>query len=224
MILNSSMLGRWFSKLFSFFKKKKKVDDTHIIKTESITEHTVTAVKKKLKTQTGFRSSPYSKKFEKPSDTKHEYKPIDTSFVSEPPPVQIKKVTTIAGSVNFYETAEMINTPFVKVETEVVEKVENSPVVVESEPDVDASKPDVNVVMPNEDEIFCMNGYGLRVQVGGEAVTAYLDTGVDKNIKYNQHVVLYHWDGPYDKKEGTILGATNTERQGKPDEILIQNV
>ena len=27
-----------------------------------------------------------------------------------------------------------------------------------------------------------------------------------------------------DKKEGTILGGTNTERQGKPDEILIQNV
>ena len=217
MILNSSMLRRWFLKFFSFFKKKKKVDDTHIIKTEPITEHSVTAVKKKLKTQTGFRSSPYSKKYEKPSDTKHEYKPIDTSFVSEPPPVQIKKVTTIAGSVNFYETAELINTPFVKVETEVVEKVENSPVVVESEPAV-------NVVTPNEDEIFCMNGYGLRVQVGGEAVTAYLDTGVDKNIKYNQHVVLYHWDGPYDKKEGTILGGTNTERQGKPDEILIQNV
>tara|TARA_R110000751_G_scaffold42691_1_gene98927 strand:- start:489 stop:1142 length:654 start_codon:yes stop_codon:yes gene_type:complete len=217
MILNSSMLGRWFSKLFSFFKKKKKVDDTHIIKTESITEHTVTAVKKKLKTQTGFRSSPYSKKYEKPSDTKHEYKPIDTSFVSEPPPVQIKKVTTIAGSVNFYETVELINTPFVKVETEVVEKVENSPVVVESEPDV-------NAVMPNEGEIFCMNGYGLRVQVGEETITAYLDTGVDKNIKYNQHVVLYHWDGPYDKKEGTILGGTNTERQGKTDEILIQDV
>jgi|ETNmetMinimDraft_26_1059896.scaffolds.fasta_scaffold26170_3 hypothetical protein len=217
MILNSSMLRRWFLKFFSFFKKKKKVDDTHIIKTEPITEHSVTAVKKKLKTQTGFRSSPYSKKYEKPSDTKHEYKPIDTSFVSEPPPVQIKKVTTIAGSVNFYETAELINTPFVKVETEVVEKVENSPVVVESEPAV-------NVVTPNEDEIFCMNGYGLRVQVGGEAITAYLDTGVDKNIKYNQHVVLYHWDGPYDKKEGTILGGTNTERQGKPDEILIQNV
>lgn len=224
MILNSSMLGRWFSKLFSFFKKKKKVDDTHIIKTESITEHTVTAVKKRLKTQTGFRSSPYSKKYEKPSDTKHEYKPIDTSFVSEPPPVQIKKVTTIAGSVNFYETVELINTPFVKVETEVVEKVENSPVVVESEPDVDASEPDVNAVMPNEGEIFCMNGYGLRVQVGEETITAYLDTGVDKNIKYNQHVVLYHWDGPYDKKEGTILGGTNTERQGKTDEILIQDV
>ena len=224
MILNNSMLGRWFAKLFSFFKKKKKVDDTHIIKTESITEHTVTAVKKRLKTQTGFRSSPYSKKFEKPSDTKHEYKPIDTSFVSEPPPVQIKKVTTIAGSVNFYETVELINTPFVKVETEVVEKVENSPVVVESEPDVDASEPDVTAVMPNEGEIFCMNGYGLRVQVGEETITAYLDTGVDKNIKYNQHVVLYHWDGPYDKKEGTILGGTNTERQGKTDEILIQNV
>lgn len=217
MILNSSMLRRWFLKFFSFFKKKKKVDDTHIIKTEPITEHSVTAVKKKLRTQTGFRSSPYSKKYEKSSDTKHEYKPIDTSFVSEPPPVQIKKVTTIAGSVNFYETAELINTPFVKVETEVVEKVENSPVVVESEPDV-------NVVMPNEGEIFCMNGYGLRVQVGEETLTAYLDTGVDKNIKYNQHVVLYHWDGPYDKKEGTILGGTNTERQGKPDEILIQNV
>ena len=224
MILNSSMLGRWFSKLFSFFKKKKKVDDTHIIKTESITEHTVTAVKKKLKTQTGFRSSPYSKKYEKSSDTKHEYKPIDTSFVSVPPPVRIKKVTTIAGSVNFYETVELINTPFVKVETEVVEKVENSPVVVESEPDVNASEPDVNAVMPNEGEIFCMNGYGLRVQVGEETITAYLDTGVDKNIKYNQHVVLYHWDGPYDKKEGTILGATNTERQGKTDEILIQDV
>lgn len=217
MILNSNMLRRWFLKFFSFFKKKKKVDDTHIIKTEPITEHSVTAVKKKLRTQTGFRSSPYGKKYEKSSDTKHEYKPIETNFVVGPPPVEIKKVTTIAGSVNFYETTELTNTPFVKVETEVVEKVENSPVVVENEPDV-------NVVVPNQDEIFCMNGYGLRVQVGEQTITAYLDTGVDKNIKYNQHVVLCHWDGPYDKKEGIILGGTNTERQGKTDEILIQNV
>jgi len=79
-------------------------------------------------------------------------------------------------------------------------------------------------VLPKDGKIFVMNGYGVNVKCNEQEVVAYIDTGVDVNIDKGQEVLLHHWGGTYDKKRGTILSGTDTERAGNAEEILIQNV
>ena len=80
-------------------------------------------------------------------------------------------------------------------------------------------------ITPQEGKLFVMNGYGVDVVLtDGRKVVAYLDTGEDKNIDYDTPVVLSQWNGPLDKIAGKIVSETGTERPGKSDDVLIQNV
>ena len=70
---------------FGFLRKKQK-NKKYIIKDDSKT-HTVTELVKIIKTNKGYTSSPYSKKYIKPDSTQHEYIPIKTTFSNEPVPL-----------------------------------------------------------------------------------------------------------------------------------------
>ena len=85
-------------------------------------------------------------------------------------------------------------------------------------------EPVINAVEEKDGFIFVMNGYGVNVKVGNDTITAFIDTGIDVNIKPNQEVLLSHWNGIYDKKTGIVIEESGTERKGKSEEVLIQNV
>ena len=221
------MFKRWLRKLFSIFKRKNKVDNTHII-SKPVPVASEKIVTKKERTTKGYRSSPYSQQYTKPETKNHQFKQIETSVLSDTKPQTIEKPKLvdkapvkrmITGSVNFYETADLTDTPVTAIATEpVVEKVQNTPVQVLAE------EPAAEELIKTESLV--MNGYGVKVEVivTGEEIDAYLDTGEDKIIFPGQKVILSHWNGSYDKKVALVVGATGKERLGKTEEVLIQDV
>ena len=132
--------------------------------------------------------------------------------------------------IDHYETQKLVK----KKEVDVVEpkryKKENRQRVMATiEEEIEVVEPEKNdvsqdFVLPKDGKIFVMNGYGVNVKCNEQEVVAYIDTGVDVNIDKGQEVLLHHWGGTYDKKRGTILSGTDTERTGAVEEILIQNV
>ncbi len=229
---------------FSFLRKKQK-NKKYIIKDDSKT-HTVTELVKIIKTNKGYTSSPYSKKYIKPDSTQHEYIPIKTTFSNEPVPLaKPKEEENIHAHIpdreviesvpiDHYETLKLVNQKEVEVVEATLYKKENKKkakaIIEEKTEEVIVGKlveePDESqdFVLPEEGKIFVMNGYGVNVKCGEEELVAYIDTGVDVNIDKEQEVLLHHWGGVYDKKKGTILNGTDTERTGTAEEILIQNV
>ena len=213
---------------FSFLRKKQK-NKKYIIKDDSKT-HTVTELVKIIKTNKGYTSSPYSKKYIKPDSTQHEYVPIKTTFSNEPVPLAKPKeeeniharvpdravIESVPVEIDHYGTLKLVKKKEVDV---VVEKTEEVIVGKLDEPDESQ-----DFVLPEEGKIFVMNGYGVNVKCGEEELVAYIDKGVDVNIDKGQEVLLHHWGGVHDKKKGTVLNGTDTERTGTAEEILIQNV
>lgn len=213
---------------FSFLRKKQK-NKKYIIKDDSKT-HTVTELVKIIKTNKGYTSSPYSKKYIKPDSTQHEYVPIKTTFSNEPVPLAKPKeeeniharvpdravIESVPVEIDHYETLKLVK----KKEVDVVEE-KTEEVIVGKLEEPDESQ---DFVLPEEGKIFVMNGYGVNVKCGEEELVAYIDTGVDVNIDKGQEVLLHHWGGVHDKKKGTVLNGTDTERTGTAEEILIQNV
>jgi len=213
---------------FSFLRKKQK-NKKYIIKDDSKT-HTVTELVKIIKTNKGYTSSPYSKKYIKPDSTQHEYVPIKTTFSNEPVPLAKPKeeeniharvpdravIESVPVEIDHYGTLKLVKKKEVDV---VVEKTEE--VIVGKLEQPDESQ---DFVLPEEGKIFVMNGYGVNVKCGEEELVAYIDKGVDVNIDKGQEVLLHHWGGVHDKKKGTVLNGTDTERTGTAEEILIQNV
>ncbi len=215
------MFKRWFRKFFSVFKKKKTLDTTHLTVPATDKSEIKKIVTKKERTTKGYRTSPYDNGFSKPekgADNNQTLNPNlskDSTPTPEPTP-SIHKTTTI-GSINFYETVESTSPVQVSVSEPIVASVE-SPVSL-------AEQPQANIVVPQDGKLFVMNGYGVNVELNsGEHIVAYLDTGEDKNIEVNAQVVLSHWNGPLDKTTGKIISATDTERPGTSDDVLIQNV
>jgi len=230
---------------FSFFQKKQK-NKKYIIKDDSESKtHTVTELVKIIKSNKGYTSSPYSKKYIKPDSTQHEYVPIKTTFSNESVPLAKPKeeeniharvpemvvIESVKGDkIDYYETRKLVK----KKEVDVVEpkqyKKENRQKVIATiEEEIEVVEPEKNdviqdFILPKDGKIFVMNGYGLNVKCNEQEVVAYIDTGVDVNIDKGQEVLLHHWGGPYDKKRGTVLSGTDTERTGAVEEILIQNV
>ena len=230
---------------FSFFQKKQK-NKKYIIKDGSESKtHAVTELVKIIKLNKGYTSSPYSKKYIKPDSTQHEYVPIKTTFSNEPVPLAKPKeeeniharvpemvvIESVKGDkIDHYETQKLVK----KKEVDVVEpkryKKENRQRVMATiEEEIEVVEPEKNdvsqdFVLPKDGKIFVMNGYGVNVKCNEQEVVAYIDTGVDVNIDKGQEVLLHHWGGSYDKKRGTILSGTDTERTGTVEEILIQNV
>jgi hypothetical protein len=230
---------------FSFFQKKQK-NKKYIIKDDSESKtHTVTELVKIIKSNKGYTSSPYSKKYIKPDSTQHEYVPIKTTFSNESVPLAKPKeeeniharvpemvvIESVKGDkIDYYETQKLVK----KKEVDVVEpkqyKKENRQKVIATiEEEIEVVEPEKNdviqdFILPKDGKIFVMNGYGLNVKCNEQEVVAYIDTGVDVNIDKGQEVLLHHWGGPYDKKRGTVLSGTDTERTGAVEEILIQNV
>jgi|TARA_R110002110_G_scaffold9821_2_gene48016 hypothetical protein len=230
---------------FSFFQKKQK-NKKYIIKDGSESKtHAVTELVKIIKLNKGYTSSPYSKKYIKPDSTQHEYVPIKTTFSNEPVPLAKPKeeeniharvpemvvIESVKGDkIDHYETQKLVK----KKEVDVVEpkryKKENRQRVMATiEEEIEVVEPEKNdvsqdFVLPKDGKIFVMNGYGVNVKCNEQEVVAYIDTGVDVNIDKGQEVLLHHWGGSYDKKRGTILSGTDTERTGAVEEILIQNV
>ena len=230
---------------FSFFQKKQK-NKKYIIKDGSESKtHAVTELVKIIKLNKGYTSSPYSKKYIKPDSTQHEYVPIKTTFSNEPVPLAKPKeeeniharvpemvvIESVKGDkIDHYETQKLVK----KKEVDVVEpkryKKENRQRVMATiEEEIEVVEPEKNdvsqdFVLPKDGKIFVMNGYGVNVKCNEQEVVAYIDTGVDVNIDKGQEVLLHHWGGSYDKKRGTILSGTDTERAGNAEEILIQNV
>ena len=193
----------------------------------------------------GYTSSPYSKKYIKPDSTQHEYVPIKTTFSNEPVPLakpkeeeniharvpeMVVNESVKGDKIDHYETPKLVK----KKEVDVVEpkryKKENRQRVMATiEEEIEVVEPEKNdvsqdFVLPKDGKIFVMNGYGVNVKCNEQEVVAYIDTGVDVNIDKGQEVLLHHWGGSYDKKRGTILSGTDTERTGAVEEILIQNV
>ena len=193
----------------------------------------------------GYTSSPYSKKYIKPDSTQHEYVPIKTTFSNEPVPLakpkeeeniharvpeMVVNESVKGDKIDHYETQKLVK----KKEVDVVEpkryKKENRQRVMATiEEEIEVVEPEKNdvsqdFVLPKDGKIFVMNGYGVNVKCNEQEVVAYIDTGVDVNIDKGQEVLLHHWGGSYDKKRGTILSGTDTERTGAVEEILIQNV
>jgi len=226
-----------FGWLLKFFKGRKKASP-YVQKNKTVTVtpapssnpqnvYRQTPATTPTRTSNGYRKSPYSKDFEKPEKKEYGYKPINTSFdnSSKPTPQVTSTSTTTAttpapklsGTVNFYETAEAVNS-FVRTDEIVESNVENSPVVVEAE------QTNIDYVLPKDGHIFVMNGYGVLIDVDGNKVEAYLDMGVDINFLPGQKVELHHWQGPYDLKVGTFISELNKEREGKPEEILVQKI
>ena len=188
----------------------------------------------------GYKESPYSKNFKKPEKFNHEYKPIETNFCNvntccvspgvpviaelpTPKEAECKNIEVPQTSqpnetqIDFYETVKVVsgcknNTPnpincSPSPETNTI--VENPAVV-------------ANIVKPEEGQIFVMNGYGMNVDVDGQQIVGYLDTGKDMNFLQGEKVDLYQYGGIYNKKIGTVLSATDTERKGLENEILVQ--
>lgn len=230
---------------FSFFQKKQK-NKKYIIKDGSESKtHAVTELVKIIKLNKGYTSSPYSKKYIKPDSTQHEYVPIKTTFSNEPVPLakpkeeeniharvpeMVVNESVKGDKIDHYETQKLVK----KKEVDVVEpkryKKENRQRVMATiEEEIEVVEPEKNdvsqdFVLPKDGKIFVMNGYGVNVKCNEQEVVAYIDTGVDVNIDKGQEVLLHHWGGTYDKKRGTILSGTDTERTGAVEEILIQNV
>ena len=230
---------------FSFFQKKQK-NKKYIIKDGSESKtHAVTELVKIIKLNKGYTSSPYSKKYIKPDSTQHEYVPIKTTFSNEPVPLakpkeeeniharvpeMVVNESVKSDKIDHYETQKLVK----KKEVDVVEpkryKKENRQRVMATiEEEIEVVEPEKNdvsqdFVLPKDGKIFVMNGYGVNVKCNEQEVVAYIDTGVDVNIDKGQEVLLHHWGGTYDKKRGTILSGTDTERTGAVEEILIQNV
>ena len=230
---------------FSFFQKKQK-NKKYIIKDGSESKtHAVTELVKIIKLNKGYTSSPYSKKYIKPDSTQHEYVPIKTTFSNEPVPLakpkeeeniharvpeMVVNESVKGDKIDHYETQKLVK----KKEVDVVEpkryKKENRQRVMATiEEEIEVVEPEKNdvsqdFVLPKDGKIFVMNGYGVNVKCNEQEVVAYIDTGVDVNIDKGQEVLLHHWGGSYDKKRGTILSGTDTERTGAVEEILIQNV
>ena len=218
------MFKRWFRKFFSIFNKKKTLDTTHIIK-KSEQPSTEKVVAKKERTTKGYRTSPYNTGFTKPENGSIINKTLSPNISKDstpPTPTStpaIQKTSTV-GSINFYETVESVSSPVqVKVNEPVTEAV-HSPVKVMEEQPIPTE-----YITPQDGKLFVMNGYGVDVVLtDGRKVVAYLDTGEDKNIDYDTPVVLSQWNGPLDKIAGKTVSETGTERPGKSDDVLIQNV
>lgn len=227
---------------FSFLRKKQK-NKKYIIKDDSKSKtHTVTELVKIIKTNKGYTSSPYSKKYIKPDSTQHEYVPIKTTFSNEPVPLaKPKEEENIHARIpdreviesvpiDHYETLKLANQKEVDVvEPKRYKKENRQKVMTIIEEEIEVVEPEKNddsidFVLPKDGKIFVMNGYGVNVKCNEQEVVAYIDTGVDVNIDKGQEVLLHHWGGSYDKKRGTILSGTDTERTGAVEEILIQNV
>lgn len=178
----------------------------------------------------GYKESPYSKNFKKPEKFKHEYRPIETKFCNvntccvaaaqqaAPEPQPEPKAPEPANTqIDFYETVKVVsgcknNTP--------------NPINCSTSPEtntiVESPAVVANIVKPEEGQIFVMNGYGMNIDVDGQHIVGYLDTGKDMNFLQGEKVDLYQYDGIYNKKIGTVLSATDTERKGEENEILVQ--
>ena len=112
---------------FGFLRKKQK-NKKYIIKDDSKT-HTVTELVKIIKTNKGYTSSPYSKKYIKPDSTQHEYIPIKTTFSNEPVPLAKPKeeeniharvpdrevIESVPSDIDHYETLKLVNQKEVEV-------------------------------------------------------------------------------------------------------------
>ena len=223
-----------FGWLLKFFKGRKKASP-YVQKKETVSTTPTSSPKPQnvyrqtpsttpTRTSNGYRKSPYSKDFQKPEKKEYNYKPINTTFDnSSKPTPQVTSTPTIipapklSGTVNFYETAQAVNN-FVRTDEIVESNVEDSPVVVEPE------QTNIDYVLPKDGHVFVMNGYGVLIEVDGNKVEAYLDMGVDINFLPGQKVELHHWQGPYDQKVGTFISELNKEREGKPEEILVQKI
>ena len=83
-----------------------------------------------------------------------------------------------------------------------------------------ASNPDV--VTPQDGCIYVMNGYGINLMVDGCPAVGYLDTGRDMNFTPGEQVELYQYNGNLNCCSATVQSATDTERKGTNDEILVQ--
>ena len=232
---------------FSFFQKKQK-SKKYIIKDGSESKtHAVTELVKIIKLNKGYPSSPYSKKYIKPDSTQHEYVPIKTTFSNEPVPLaKPKEEENIHAHIPNREVIESVPIDHYETlklefsdqkESNVAEpkqyKKENrkrSKVIIKEKTEevvayiVEEPGENQEFVLPKDGKIFVMNGYGVNVKCNEQEVVAYIDTGVDVNIDKGQEVLLHQWGGTYDKKRGTILSGTDTERAGAVEEILIQNV
>ena len=237
------MFKSWFKKL------KKKEPSPYILKEEKPEENSVKIVKR-VYTQKGYYPSPYNKNYPKSGSLEHQYKPIETKTKSSEEKLVQKNDTKVeiikeeipsklievpSKEIDFYETAKLCDLT-VDLKEEIDERFEQ---IVESEHPIaetseiinDATQtrdipdePVINAVEEKDGFIFVMNGYGVNVKVGNDTITAFIDTGIDVNIKPNQEVLLSHWNGIYDKKTGSVIEESGTERKGKSEEVLIQNV
>lgn len=183
---------------------------------------------------TGYRKSPYSKNFVKPGSCNHQYKPIATTFCCQSAPTPVPAPTSSYSSptptpetsqsctcINFYETQTMVceqicqtPAPAVTQETTCIQTVESN---VQPEPAAD-------YVLPKDDHLFVMNGYGINIDVDGQKTEAFIDMGVDVNVKPGMRVLLHHHNGEFEGKTGVIINETNTERNPSENQILIQKI
>ncbi len=170
--------------------------------------------------------------------------------VKEEIPSKLIEVPT--KEIDFYETAKLCGIEGVPIQ-EVTEEATNPlwdslevgtiderfeqtvesehPIAVTNEIINDATQtrfipdePGVDIVEEKDGHIFVMNGYGVEIKLENKNIIAYIDTGIDVNLKPDQEVILSHWNGKYDKKVGKVIKESGTEREGKSEEVLIQNV
>jgi len=199
---------------------------------------------------TGYRKSPYSKNFKKPKANKHEYKPINTTFccntspsiccTPEPAPAPVPApvppthtctneptptldTTQTCTCINFHETQNLVcgETNQTPAPTAATTSTTTCAQTVESniEP-----TPAADFVTPKEGHLFVMNGYGVNIDVDGKKTKAFIDMGVDVNVKPGTKVLLHHHDGEFEGKTGVIIDETNTERNPSENQILIQKI
>lgn len=81
---------------------------------------------------------------------------------------------------------------------------------------------DPDIVSAQDGCIYVMNGYGINLMVDGCPSVGYLDTGRDMNFTPGEQVELYQYNGNLNCCSATVQSATDTERKGTNDEILVQ--
>ena len=203
------MFKSWFKKL------KKKEPSPYILKEEKPEENSVKIVKR-VYTQKGYYTSPYNKNYPKSGSLEHQYKPIETKTKSSAEKIVEKKETKVeiikeeipsklievtSKEIDFYETAKLCDLT-VDLKEEIDERFEQ---IVDSEHPIAETSEIINDATQTRD-------------IPDEPVINAVEE------KPNQEELLCHWNGIYDKKTGIVIEESGTERKGKSEEVLIQNV